>query len=269
VPYATLNGIRAHYETHGAGDPVLLISGLGGPAVNWLFQIRDLSPRYRIITLDNRGVGETDLPEAPVYPTGQLAEDAAALLDHLGLERAHVVGASMGGTIAIELAIRHPRLVRSLTLCCTWAQGDGRFLRTIESWMALAPRLSLEERFRHLLLPWLYTPAFLADQARVDDAVKRALAYPFPTRPESLERQGRGLLEWNGTRLMELRRLRKPTLVLVGREDVLTPPAFSRALAARIPGARLSVIPGAHGFFIEEAPPFNRTVLRFLAGVKR
>jgi pimeloyl-ACP methyl ester carboxylesterase len=244
---------------------VILVSGLGAPAVGWLYQVRDLSPRYRVITLDNRGVGETELPDADVYRTAELAEDVRALMDHLGLGRAHMVGASMGGTIAMELAIRHPRRVRSLALCCSWAHGDGRFLSVIGSWRTLARQLSLEDRFRHLLFPWLYTPAFLADPGRVEDALARALAYPHPTRAEAIERQGRGLAEWNGTRLRELGRLGTPTLVLVGREDVLTPPAFSRRLAGLIPGARLRVIRGGHAFFIEEAERFNRALLDFLA----
>ncbi len=264
MPYAKLNGIRAHYETYGAGDPVLLVNGLGSPAVNWLFQVRDLSPHFRVVTLDNRGVGETSVPRAREYPTGQLAEDARALLDHLGVERAHVVGASMGGTIAMELAIRHPGRVRSLALCCTWALGDERFLGAIRSWMALAPRVSLEERMRHLLWPWVYSPKYLNDQARVQEGIRRALAYPHPTRAEALERQGRGLLQWNGTRLGDLRRLRQPTLVLVGRDDVLTPPGFSRHLASVIPGATLKLLPGGHGFFVEEAEAFNRALLAFL-----
>ena len=265
MPYATLNGIRVHYETYGAGDPVLLISGLGAPAVGWLLQVRDLSQRYHVITFDNRGVGETDMPRALEYGTADLAEDARALLDHLAVKRAHVIGASMGGTIAMELAIRHPARVVSLALCCTWAQGDGRFLRTIDAWRALALQLSLEDRFRHLLFPWLYSPAFLGDAARVADAIKRTLAYPFPTKAEAVERQGRGLLEWNGTRLRELGRLKAPTLILVGRDDILTPPAFSRRLAALIPKARLKIIPGGHAFFLEEAERFNRAVLAFLA----
>lgn len=269
MPYATLNGIRVHYEAYGAGDPLLLINGLGGPAVSWLYQVRDLSKRYRVITFDNRGVGETDLPDEPAYPTGQMAEDARALLDHLEIERAHAVGASMGGTIAMELAIRHPKRVRSLGLLCTWARGDGRFLHTIESWMQTAPMLSAEDRFRHVIMPWVYTAKILGDRAAVEDLVKRTLAYPFPTRPAALERQGRGLREWNGSRLKDLRRLRMPALVLVGRDDILTPPAFSRELARIIPRARLRILPGGHGFFLEEADLLNRALLRFLSGVTR
>lgn len=269
MPFAMLNGNRAHYEVNGQGDPVLLISGLGGPAVSWLLQVKDLSARYQVITLDNRGVGETAMPDLPSYPTALLADDAAVLLDHLGVARAHVVGASMGGTIAMELAIRHPKRVRSLSICCSWAHGDGRFIQILRAWMALSPHVSLEDRFRHLLFPLLYSPAFLGDEAAMADALKRSLAYPFPTKPEALARQGEGLIAWNGTRLKEIRRIKAPTQVLVGKEDILTPPAFSRALAGMIPNARFRILPGAHAFFIEQAPRFNGALLDFLKGIRK
>ena len=269
MPYATLNGIRFHYDTHGEGEPVLLINGLAAPSANWLFQVKGFSPHYRVITFDNRGVGETDMPEAASYPTSQMADDAAAVLEHLDIRRAHVVGHSMGGTVAMELAIRHPKRVRSLSLCGTWAQGDGRFLHTIRAWMALWGRLDADARFRHLVMPWLYTPAFFADQAQVDETVKRVLSYPFPTKPEAIERQGQGILDWNGTRLRAIKKLRVPTLILVGRDDTLTVPAFSRALAALIPKSQLKLIPGGHGFTIEYWESFNRAVLGFLKGVRR
>ena len=269
MPFATLNGNRAHYEAYGQGDPVLLVSGLGGPAVGWLLQVKDLSARYQVITLDNRGVGETERGDLPSYPTALLADDAAALLDHLGVARAHVVGASMGGTIAMELAIRHPKRVRSLSICCSWAQGDARFIDVLRSWMALAPHLSVENRFRHVLFPWLYTPAFLSDEAAVAEALKRSLAYPHPTTPEGLTRQGQGLIAWNGTRLKEIRRIKAPTQILVGKDDILTPPAFSRALAGMIPDARFRILPGAHAFLIEEAPRLNGALMDFLKGIKK
>src|SRR5262245_13755036 len=141
MPYAVINKIRMHYEIVGHGDPVLLINGLSAPAAGWALQVQALAPHFRVVTFDNRGVGETDLPPEPVYTTAQMADDAAAVLRHLKVARAHVLGASMGGTIAMELALRHPRLVRSLTLACTWAEADARFLHTIDSWISLAYRV--------------------------------------------------------------------------------------------------------------------------------
>jgi pimeloyl-ACP methyl ester carboxylesterase len=267
MAYAKINGIRLHYEVYGAGAPVLMINGLSAPAVNWLYQVRDLSPHYRVVTFDNRGVGESDVPETPVYPTSQMADDAAGLLDHLGIKRAHVIGASMGGTIAQELALRRPKLVRSLVLACTWARGDGRFVRTIQSWVSLSRKVSLEERLRDVLYPMVYSPAFFERPGALEESLSRALGYPFPTTLEGLERQARGLLEWNGSRVKDLARIRVPTLVLVGRDDILTPPAFSRDLARRIPKAKLRILPGGHGFFVEETGAFNKAVLGFLGGV--
>jgi len=101
------------------------------------------------------------------------------------------------------------------------------------------------------------------------EALKRALAYPHPTRPEGLMRQGEGLIAWNGTRIKEIKRIKAPTQVLVGKDDILTPPAFSRELAELIPNARLRLLPGGHGFFIEEAPRVNGALLEFLKSVKR
>ena len=95
------------------------------------------------------------------------------------------------------------------------------------------------------------------------------LALRVPAKADAIERQGRGLVEWNGTRLREVGKLRAPALVLAGRDDILTPPVFSRRLTAIIPNAKLRVLPGGHAFFIEEAQRFNRAVLGFLAGVKK
>ncbi len=268
MPFAKINKIRVHYEVYGTGDPVLMIQGLSAPGINWLYQARDLSPHFEVITYDNRGVGESDLPQSEAYPVPLMADDAAGLLKHLGVKRAHVVGASMGGAIAQELALRHPELVRSLVLACTWARGDGRFRHTVQAWVNLARRLALEERFRDVLFPMVYSPGFFERPAAAREALIRLLAYPFPTTPEGMERQARGLLAWDGSRVKDLGTIKAPTLVLVGRDDILTPPAFARTLAALIPKAKLRILPGGHAFFIEEASAFNRAVLAFLRRVK-
>src|SRR5256885_5204680 len=154
----------------GQGPPVLLINGLSAPAVNWALQAKALTRHFQVVVFDNRGVGETDLPPEPVYTTGQMAEDAAALLRHLKIARAHVLGASMGGTIAQELALRYKHLVRSLTLLCTWSEADARYLHTVEAWMSLANRVPIEERYRHVVYPWIFSPEFFARKENVETA---------------------------------------------------------------------------------------------------
>ena len=112
---AQINGIDIYYEEHGHGDPLLLIMGLAADSVAWMFQLPDFSEHYRTIVFDNRGVGRSSKP-AGLYTIAQMAADAAGLLDHLKIERALVVGVSMGGMIAQELALRHPKKVRGLVL---------------------------------------------------------------------------------------------------------------------------------------------------------
>jgi 3-oxoadipate enol-lactonase len=197
-----------------------------------------------------------------------MADDAAAVLRQLNIPRAHVLGASMGGAIALELALRHPRLVRSLILACTWAEADARFLHTVEAWISLAYRVPIEERLRHVVYPWLFSPAFFTAKENVETAFQRAMAYPHQTKAEAIERQGRGIVAWNGSRVKRLSSIRVPALVLVGADDILTPPAFARVLAKKLPRARLTVLPGGHGFFLEQPELFNRTVLRFLKSVR-
>lgn len=268
MPHATIDGVRFHYETAGDGDAVLLISGLSAPSVGWAYQVKALAPSYRVVTFDNRGVGETDLAPGLEYPTARMADDAAGILRHLGIKRAHVIGASMGGTIAQELALRHPRLVRSLVIACSWARADARFLSTIKAWVALASRVPVEERYRYVLYPWLWSPELFANPRGLESVLERTLAYPHQTKPEAIERQARGLLAWNGTRVRRLSSIKVPALVLVGRDDILTPPAFSRELARLLPNARLRVLPGGHAFFLEHADAFNAAVLRFLRSVR-
>jgi pimeloyl-ACP methyl ester carboxylesterase len=268
MAYAIVNGIRLHYDIAGAGDPVLLIAGLSMPGASWAFQVQELARSFRVVTFDNRGVGETDLPPEPVYSTGQLADDAAGLLRELGMARAHVVGVSMGGTVAQELALRRREVVRSLTLVSTWAKADARFVRIVESWASLAARVPIEERYRHVFFPWVFSPAFFEKKDNVEGAFRRALAYPHQTKAEAIERQARGIVAWNGTRVARLSAIRTPTLVVAGKEDLVTPPDFARALAKAIPRARLAVMPGGHSLILEQADLFNRTLLRFLKGVR-
>src|SRR5438552_1811345 len=129
-------------------------------------------------------------------------------------------------------------------------------------------RVPVEERYRYVVYPWIFSPEFLAKKENVEQAVQRALAYPHQTKPEAIERQARGVLAWNGTRVKRLGSIRVPALVLVGKDDILTPPAFSTFLATKLPRARRVVLPGGHGFFLEQADAFNRAVLRFLKSVR-
>jgi pimeloyl-ACP methyl ester carboxylesterase len=268
MAYAIINGIRMHYDVAGTADAVLLISGLSMPGAMWAPQVKALAPHFRVITYDTRGVGETDLPPEPVYTVGQMADDAAALLRQLKIARAHVVGISMGGTVAQELALRHPQLVRSLVLVSTWVKTDARFIQAVESWVSLASRVPIEERYRHVFFPWIFSPAFFEKKDNVETAFRGAMAYPHQTKAEAIERQARGIFTWNGTRVGRLGTIKVPTLIVAGKDDIFTPPDFARALAKLIRRSRLSLMPSGHSVNLEQADQFNRALIRFLKSVR-
>lgn len=256
------DGIQLHYQQSGrpGGPPVLLIQGLGADKHGWDLQRLALAPRYRTIALDNRGAGRSDKPHGP-YSIEQMASDAIAVLDHAGVDDAHIVGASMGGAISQMIMLQAPERVRSLTLACTacrihdwrrellgeWAEtartrGMGAMAAEAARWV-IGPR-----SFRRFLpaIGWLGPLAFSRP------------AHSFVAQCEAILAVDDDLAE-------QLGEIDVPTLVLVGNQDILTPRGDSEELADRIPTAELVVISGAaHGFMVEHASTFNRVLLEFL-----
>jgi pimeloyl-ACP methyl ester carboxylesterase len=155
VPFAEAGGYRVYFEEQGAGDPVLLVNGLGADHSTWGLQAGYLREHYCVVVFDNPGVGQTEGPPGP-STTELFADVAAGLLGHLGIERAHVIGASMGGAIAQQLALRHPAAVRSLALHGTWARADNYLTAVVRSWQAAARALPAIELCRQSW-PWVFT----------------------------------------------------------------------------------------------------------------
>jgi pimeloyl-ACP methyl ester carboxylesterase len=155
VPHAQVNGVRLFYQETGAPDapPLVLIMGWGGDHTAWALQAPAFAAEHRVIALDNRGAGQSDVPEAP-YTIPGMAVDVVGLMDALEIHRAHICGASMGGMIAQELALRHPDRVRTLGLHCTTAGVDayGGFL--IDTLLAVKARADREENVR-AVMPWI------------------------------------------------------------------------------------------------------------------
>jgi 3-oxoadipate enol-lactonase len=265
------------YEAQGEGDPLLLIMGLAADSTAWLFQIPEFARHYRTIVFDNRGVGRSSKPRGP-YTIHEMADDAAALLDVLGLARAHVVGVSMGGMIAQELALRHPKRVRGLVLACTFPEPDveterqrqfslarfgGRVTATGETEIdvsAVDPLML----FQHLL-PRVFNQSFIdRELPKLLQIFGGALQYGFSL--EAILGQVEAIMGHRATD--RLREITAPTLVITGDADLLVSPANSDVLARNIPGAKLVKVPGgSHGFNFETPDVFNREVIDFLAGV--
>jgi pimeloyl-ACP methyl ester carboxylesterase len=252
-----------HYVAAGAGEPLVLVMGFGGDHTAWAFQMAALSERYRVIAFDNRGAGQTDQPDAS-YSTAQMAADTVGLMDVLGIERAHVLGVSMGGMIAQEIALRYPARMRTLQLHCTYARPDAYTRELLGTWRVERQTLPREVFVRASFF-WLFARETYDERPHlVEGILETALAHPHPQSLTGWLRQAEACVAHDA--LDRLGAIACPTLVSVADGDMLVPPRFSREIAARIPGAMLRTIAGAgHVYFWERADLFNAMCLDFLA----
>jgi pimeloyl-ACP methyl ester carboxylesterase len=261
MPKALANGIRVYYEVYGKGEPILLIMGMGGSALNWQSQTPTLSQHLRVLAYDNRDTGRSDKMDAE-YSLADMADDAAGLLDHLGMESAHIYGVSMGGMIAQELVLRHPNRVRTLILGCTSPCLSAMPpSEKAERDMAAAGELPLREAFERTA--WTgYSDSYFA--AHKDDLWLRVQAEAGLEPPlEAWQRQYAAVTIFDARD--RLGHIRAPTLVMTGDDDPVVLPANSRFLAEHIPGAELLVFPGGrHAFNVEFEEESNGAVLDFI-----
>ena len=240
MPRLRVGELELAVETDGAGEPLLMLMGLGGDRQGWDLVRADLARRHRLVLLDNRDAGESDEARGP-YGLGEMAADA----------------------LDAEL-VQHTERVASLVLACTWGRTDGFLASIFNGWRLQVERLSAEE-FLAAQMPWAFTyrafheppPALLAFQEarRARGALLRSVA--------AYQRQVDACLAHDTLALLAL--LRTPTLALVGEDDILTPPRYARAVAASLTGSEVLMLPAtAHACFLETPKPFADRVLRFL-----
>jgi pimeloyl-ACP methyl ester carboxylesterase len=250
--------MKIRWDSHGTGTPLLLIQGLGYGRWGWDPVVPGLAERYRVLTFDNRGIGESDKPAGP-YTAREMSDDALQVLDEAGVERAHVLGASLGGMIAQELAVEAPARVEKLVLCCTTPGGLDAYPLP-EATMKLfveAPTLAPEVALRRFIENALGTspPDGLVDELF-------ALRVANPPDPDGWQAQAAAGTTFGGVDGA----VSAPTLILQGTEDNVVDARNAELLAQRIPGARVELIAGTgHLFFWEQPQTFLRHVLEFLA----
>jgi pimeloyl-ACP methyl ester carboxylesterase len=260
MPIHNVGGIDLNADVAGDGFPLVLIAGTGLPAVIWGFHIGWLSELRTVVAFDNRDVGSSGSADGP-YTPADMARDTLGLMDALGIERADVLGFSLGGAIAQEVALAAPDRVRSLVLYATWASTDSWLRLRFQVWERLASAVT-PDTITDLGALELYTHRFFADPAPLE--MLRASASAAPARPPD------GFIrQWQADQAHDARdrlgTIRAPTLVVGGVEDILVPSRYSRELADLIPGARLELIAEAgHGALIERPEAFRAAVEPFL-----
>ncbi|HEV3334597.1 MAG TPA: alpha/beta fold hydrolase [Bryobacteraceae bacterium] len=260
MPYTTSNGTRIYWEESGGGDPLLLIMGLGYALEMWHRSRPLLSQHYRTIAFDNRGVGKSDVPAGP-YTNAQMADDAAAVLDAAGVDRAHVFGISMGGMIAQEFAIAHPTRVRSLILGCTACGGSNAVRAEPEVLQIVLARATMTpEEGAQAIVPFIYDRNTPRERIEEDLAIRRRV---YPTEAGYMG-QVQAIFAWESfDRLPEIQ---APTLILHGQSDELVPPENARILQKQIRGSRLVMLPHAsHIFSTDQPEAAHREILGFLS----
>ena len=258
------NGVDLWVEQEGTGDEVLFISGLADEGACWVDQVSGLSDRYRVTTFDNRGVGRSTTPEG-AFTIADFAADTAALMEALGIESAHVVGSSMGGAIAQELALAHPGRVRSLVLNGTWCRGD-RFLHEIfRNWMWSAEKADSIRDFLVTVNLWCFSPRIWND-GTMDEWVAAAEASPYAQSVDAFCRSTEALIAHDSAD--RVGGIGVETLITVGELDLVLPPRYSQELADRIPNARMVVIPEVgHQPFQEVPADYNDLLVDFWQSV--
>jgi pimeloyl-ACP methyl ester carboxylesterase len=252
------DGVSLEAPSVGDGETVVLLPGFGTDVSVFAPQIPALSERYEVIGINPRGVGQSDAPDTDRYDVGTSADDAAALID----ESAHVIGTSLGSATAIELALRHPDKVRSLTLIAPLVTASPRLFAVLDAWCRLA-RNADPESVADALLPWMFSPAYLADENKLARTRAGLVATLSRVRADTLDRTLNGLRHWSGTREPDLEKIETPTCVIGGGDDLLTPDA--KAVANSISDARFVSVAGVgHALTIEAADAVSSELARQL-----
>lgn len=258
--------MHLHYETHGAGEPLLLIPGFASGAWNWFRQIDDLAKNFKVITFDPRGIGKSKAEnegELENLSMNAFADDVLHILDELDIEKAHILGASFGGFVAQTFALNFSDRLGKLILACTSFGGAHHVPPDLEILMAFAATdgMNTSERIRKFMIP-AFTPEFVAEfpetvekvcELRENSVVPEKVYTAQLTTATTFDYKDR------------VREIENETLIITGNNDKVVPVQNSINLAEKMPNARLEIIEnGSHLFFVENAAEFNRKIKEFI-----
>jgi 3-oxoadipate enol-lactonase len=266
MPKIVVNGHSFFYKAAGhAGCALVFLSGLGGDHRAFARFQRHFEAGFRVFTFDSRDAGRSERAYNP-YATADMADDVAGWLEQVNAGPAHVVGHSMGGLVAQELALRHPRAVKSLVLVSTHAASESWHKAVIGSWVILRNAVPIGP-FTRAVLPWLVAPPFFRHTYQIDGLIEFAERNPWPQEPDAFARQAAAVVR-HDTR-GQLGQIDVPCLILVGERDIVNPLASSAELAAGLPDARSIIVPDVgHLPHIEDPTRFRQAIEDFLADME-
>jgi pimeloyl-ACP methyl ester carboxylesterase len=263
MPTVQANGIDINYEVQGVGEPLVLIPYLAADQACYAFQVAEYQQHFRCFTLDLRGAGLSDKPPGP-YTTELFADDVAAFMSAVGVERAHVAGLSLGAATGMWLAAKYPERVKSLSLHSAWTRTDPFVRVVVEGWQTMAQALgSVTDMVIQGIFPWCFTPELYASRPEyIDSLADFVRGRPMPP-VDAFLTQSDAVLEHDA--LSQLGRIQAPTLITFGRHDLVTSTRFAEPLRQAIPNNELMIFEGcSHAPIYEQVEEFNTRTLAFL-----
>ena len=262
MPHVESNGIKIHYEEQGSGEPLLFIMGLAGNRLGWVPVLPFFKDRYRCIYYDNRGTGQSDAPDGP-YSMEQMADDAAGLIDALGIGPVKVIGLSMGGVVLQALCRKYPDKVKKAVLLSTLGYYTEIQSEWLDSLIALRKAGAAPLALGVSGMPWVFTTRVMGDHNKAIAYAKLGLQNPEPTSDRVFYEHAAAIRIFDSRPW--LHEVKTEALVIVGAEDILTPVHQAADIAAAMPNAKLQVMPrGSHAGVIEFAEDYSGAIRAYL-----
>jgi pimeloyl-ACP methyl ester carboxylesterase len=263
MPKIKANNITMNYERQGTGEPLILIPYLSADHACYAFQAAEYARHFTCFSVDHRGKGESDKPEG-VYSSELFADDVAAFMQAMGIDKAHISGLSLGAATGMWLAAKYPEKVKSLSLHSGWAKTDHFIKTVVEGWQVTAKALgSVPEMVIRGIFPWCFTPELYTARPEyiqtLADFVRSRPAQPL----EAFMQESNAVIAHDAE--AQLARITAPTLITFGRHDLVTSIRFADRLKGDIRGSELLIFEGcAHAPIYEKVEEFNQETLAFL-----
>jgi pimeloyl-ACP methyl ester carboxylesterase len=263
MPKVKANNITLNYDQQGTGEPLILIPYLAADHACYAFQVAEYAKHFTCISVDLRGTGESDKPDG-IYSTELFADDVAALMEALGIARAHISGLSLGAATGMWLAAKYPSRVKSLSLHSGWTKTDPFVKTLVEGWQVTAKALgNVPEMVVLGIFPWCFTPELYAAKPEYIESLAGFVRSRPPQPLKSFMQQSNAVLGHDVE--AQLGRITAPTQITFGRHDLVTSTRFADRMTGNISGSKLVIFEAcAHAPIYEKVEEFNQTTLAFL-----